>query len=711
MGNFWGDGMKLIKGGKSLLDSNVVTGNFSLAGNPLFYAQTFYELPVPGLVIEAFGDFHIVDANRLAIGELARSPLKIIGERFTEIFDSTLTMPALIGLAGVPADLRSNGSFNSVNLAPSDADKTFELFGVNTMESKDGRYLIMLFRSRAGASFNGVRDSWNPQPLTDSVTGLPNTLAAERKVDVLCHSLSRRAKDLVVALFSLEGWRKEAADFSDELADDLISSMALRLRPWIEDGVFISRYRSDEFLVFLNGRDDFREVLRSVYEALTDEFVVHGFSFTFSVNAGVYVRDIWDSLLAEDLLAKARKAALRAKLEDGSSFVVYSDKMDQQASSRKEMEEVIDAFRRGEFHLNFQPVVCFSTGRVGFAEGLLRWTHPEKGVQRPFEFLEHIQETSVYDEVGLWVLDLALSTIEGWASREIDIRLCINIGARQLADEVFLERAVSVLSNFEPAVVKRLSVDVIKLGRLSDVGALAQPMKVLGSKGIRFSIDDFGAGDTRLFGAARLPIESIKISQSYVSNLEDDLGSMFIVQNIVEFSSQNGVSIYAKGVETTKQFNLLKALGCEGAQGYAISRPLSEPDFVDYLERFIPDQLAELESRASDEQSSEVFSFALTEHKTLLKEMLTQTIHQKKTLNQQKSGLEAFLEAMSEVEQGIAGSAEKRAQLEMIKRSVRRLIDEMPLEDDGDSARASVDIREVVLMLSELIVAVNEMTD
>jgi len=113
----------------------------------------------------------------------------------------------------------------------------------------------------------------------------------------------------------------------------------------------------------------------------------------------------------------------------------------------------------------------------------------------------------------------------------------------------------------------------------------------------------------------------------------------------------------------------------------------------------------------TDEQSAEVFSFALTEHKTLLKEMLTQTIHQKKTLNHQRGNLEAFLESMSEVENNIADSPEKRVQLELIKRSVRRLIEGMPAGNEESGNAVSVDVREVVLMLSELIVAVSEMAD
>ena len=700
--------MKLIKGGKPSAGNNVITGDFSVSDNSLFYARAFYELPLPGLVVEAFGDFRIADANRLAIEELARSPLTIIGKKFVEVFDSSLSMPALVSLAGVPAYFKNNAK-REVSLISGDVRNTFELFGINSMDARGASYLILLFRARPANSDDA--DSALSWQLTDAVTGLPNTFGAERKIELLCHSLSRRSRDLVVALFSLEGWRKEVANFSSDLADDLIASMALCLRPWIDDGIFVSRYRSDEFMVILSGRDDFRDVLRDIYEALTDEFIVHGFSFNFSVNAGFYVRDIWDSLRAEDLLAKARKAVLRAKLEGGSRLVAYSDKMQRSLNNGHKAAEIVDAFRRGEFYLDFQPAVCFSTGGVGFAEGLLRWTHPDQGVQKPVEFLEYLQEMAIYDEVGLWVLDLALSTIEGWGSEELNIPLFINIGARQLADEVFFKRAVSVLLNFEPSVSSRLGIDVINLSELPDIHLLAKHMRTLANMGVRFSIDDFGAGDTRLFSAARLPVDSIKLSQSYVSNLADDLGSMFIVQNIVEFATQNGVSVYAKGVENPKQFNLLKAFGCAGAQGFAISKPLPEADFVDYLQRFGPDEMAELEPGVTDAQGAEVFSFALTEHKALLKEMLTQSIHQEKTLNHQVDNLEAFLEAMSKLEDGMAASPEKRVQSELIRQSVRQLIASISAGGKGEDGPMSVDVREVVLLLSELIVAVSEMVD
>lgn len=320
--------MKLISGDKSLNVGNVVRGDFSPSGSPLFYARTFYELPVAGLVVEAFGEFRIADANRLGIAELAMSPLSVIGETFTNIFGSALTIPALVELANVPADLNS-AALNRLRLVEGagGGQTSFELFGVNRMDVKGVCYLILLFRREAPANTDhGLSQTL---PLIDRVTGLPNTAGAERKLDILCHGVPQRSGNLAVGLFSLAGWRKEAANFSDELADDLISLMALRLMPWIGEGIFVSRYRSDEFLVALQDRGNFKEVLQAVYDALTGEFVAHGLSFNFTVNAGVYVRGAHRSPEAGDMLARARRAALKARLAGADGLVFDTEGTEQ----------------------------------------------------------------------------------------------------------------------------------------------------------------------------------------------------------------------------------------------------------------------------------------------------------------------------------------------------------------------------------------------
>lgn len=704
--------MRLVKGGADN-PTNVVSASFSGSGSSLLYARMFYELPFPAILVQVTHNNTIADANKQAVKELALKPKDIMGASFDELFSSSVTISALVG--HMETGEQAGGqelALKNIELVPQGSRKFLEIFGLNTLEAHGHKYLILIFKPRSNGTGEHGLFGDSSMSLIDPVTGMPNTLAAERKLEVLCSSVSQRSRDLAVALFSLEGWRRESGNYSSKLADYLMAAMASRLLTSAGDGVFISRYRSDEFLVTVNGRGDFREVLDRIFSELTREFVIHGFSFTFSVSAGLYVRDIWEALLAEELLAKARKAALRAKLEGGNRFVVYRDKMEQLNPFVEQVEEVIDAFRRGEFSLYYQPVVSFETSTIEFAEGLLRWTHPRKGVQRPVDFLESIEGMAAYDEIGLWVLDLAMATLERWSASNITIGLCINISARQLADEQFVKRALAVTSHYDEEFVNRLSIDVINLDRLADARQLAIPLSTLGARGVRFSLDDFGAGDTRLFSSAHLTVGTIKISQSYVSNLDDDLGSMFIVQNIVEFASGNDVSVYAKGVETSKQYNLLRALGCAGAQGYAISRPLSEADFTDYLSRYSPGQMAELESEGGGGENQQLFSFALTEHKPLLKEMLAQTINRQTDPNQRKNDLNAFLEAVNEVEGQAAGCAEKQGQLKLIKHSVRRLLADLADAGGRDGVNpTTADIKNIVLVLSELIVAVNEITE
>ncbi|GAA0841250.1 hypothetical protein GCM10009113_07410 [Marinobacter szutsaonensis] len=704
--------MKLVQDNKGGMNSNVVFGNFSATGKSLFYARTFYELPVSGLVLQVAEEPRVVDANRFAIEALGLAPLKIVGARFTDLFESSPGIQALANFSGTDDSARrvSESEISAprdIYLVSVASEKTFEVFGVSSLEAREGRFLIVLFREQS----DETRMPSGGQSLCDSVTGLPNTLAAERKLDLLCSTVSPRSRDFVVALFSLEGWRQQSADFSSDLADELMATMADRLKPLLDEGIFVARYRKDEFLVMLNGRGDFRALLDKVYRKLTGEFVVRGFSFSFHVNAGACVRNIWESLMPEELLAKARKAVERSRLEGVQGRVVYSDKSEQCRTSGEGVREIIDGFRKKEFCLHFQPVVSLETGRVELAEGLLRWSHPERGLQRPIDFLASIEDHAVYDEVGLWVLDLALQTLESWRETDIPSQLCINIGARQLADNVFVRRAMSIISNYRHEIVKKLSIDIIDLAGLGDPLALEAPLCQLASRGIRFALDDFGTGDSCLLSSPLIPIDTIKINQGYVSSLEDDLGSMFIVQNIVDFAAQYGVQVYAKGVENPRQFNLLKALGCSCVQGFGISRPLPESGFVDYLREY---STGDSLSDSWDETSpvdSDLFSFALMEHKLLLREMLNQSSGRAVPLEERQAELESVLESVSEIERLLENASEKQIRLGEIKQSVNTLLAENPGVGRDGVPTDSAPLKEVVLVLSELIAAINEMAD
>lgn len=698
--------MRLIKGGRSTDGSNVRSVDFAGASRSLFYAKAFFELPFPGFVVEAGGEFSIVDVNRRAVGLLGVSAMKIVGRPFKDVFHLSSPIAALVD---VWQEGQNSGQALTLSLAeaPSPPNTTdMELVGVSQLEDGGKHYLIVMLRAskiKTGSEAEPARQ------LVDGATGLPNTLAAERKLELLCSSLTHRSKDLVVALFSVESQGCEADGQNPGVPEMAIGVIANRLKTYSAEGVFISRYRRNEFMVVLHGRKDFRDVLERVYEALTSEFLVGGKPCFFSVKAGVHMRNVWDSMQAEELLAKARKAAQQAKLEGGNTFVVYRRGIQHSEANAIECDQIVDSFRKGEFKLHFQPVISFRTGRVEFAEGLLRWAHPKKGEQRPLKFLEYIVNTPVYDEVGLWVLDLALSTLEGWIERGLDVGLCINIGAAQLASPVFQERATRVFTNYSAATRNRLSIDIVNLDNLEDIPALINGMKRLGQGGVRFAIDDFGTGDTRILGAMPLPVDSIKLGQGYVSSLQDDLGSVFIVQNIIEYALQNEIDVYAKGVETAEQYSLLEALGCAGAQGFAISKPLAGEDFITYINEYEPDLAPASLSSVNGAGEGDVFSFALTEHKALLKEMLSQTISMQEPPIQRISELEALLKAMGELEEKIEVSGERKAQLAHLRASVRCLLDGIAVQGhSADVGAHSFDAREAMRLLTQLVNLVNE---
>jgi len=699
--------MRLVKGGKSELGSNVVSGNFSSPGKSLFYSRTFYELPVAGLLIQVTSENRIVDANRLAIEALGVSAVQLIGEKFEEIFDLSADAESLLTGTAVDCTVLDGSplepeSCDAVFVSSKGEERGVRFFGVNTLEANEERFLILTFRLIKEFDRSDREDMRSTLTVYDPLTGLPNTVGAERTLESLCKTLSARSKDFVVAIFSLEGWRREAENFPPDLADELVSVLANRLKVFIGDGVFIARYRRDEFLILVHGRADFRDVLDKMFAALNREIVTRGFEFQLAVNAGVCVREIWEAMRPEELLLKARKAVSRVSSGASPSFIVHRQRAGRYSKAiEREAQEVIDAFRRNEFCLHFQPVVGLPTGRVQFAEGLLRWKHPSKGIQRPVDFLSSIESFAIFDEVGLWVLDLALATLESWQRRGISISLCINMAAQQLANEVLLERALAICANYPEGIVKRLSIDINSLEYLDDHRSLEKPLRELYARGIRFAIDDFGEGGSKILSSPLVPIDCIKIGQSYISGLEDDLGAIFIVQNIVDFAGEYGVDVVAKGIETSGQYKLLEAIGCSGGQGFGISRPLAEDDLIGYL---TTQGAKDLSITLPEEGAGrhDLYSFALTEHKLLLREILSQAKRSNVALPEKKDDLESFLASVERLEANLSLPS-KSTRLEQIKKSVKRMIDEVDELEQVHPAGKEALLKEAVIVLSELI--------
>ena len=699
--------MRLVKGGKSELGPNVVSGNFSSPGKSLFYSRTFYELPVAGLLIQITSENRIVDANKLAVEALGLSAVQLIGAKFEDIFDLSAAAESLIAGAGldygiVDGPQQETGSCDAIIVSAKGEERGVQFFGVNSLEANEERFLILTFRLVKGCARSDRKNRHSALSVHDPLTGLPNTVGAEQMLETLCGSLPARSKDFVVAIFSLEGWRHESEHFPSDMADELVSILADRLKAFIGDGVFVARYRRDEFLVLVHGRADFRLILDKMFAELTREIFARGLSFELAVNAGVCVREIWDAMLPEELLLKARKSVAKARSDGSSSFIVYRQRARRYSKAiEREAQEVVDAFRRNEFCLHFQPVVSPQSGRVHFAEGLLRWRHPSKGIQQPVDFLGAIESFAIFDEVGLWVLDLALTTLESWQRSGISINLCINLAAQQLANDMFLERALAVCSNYSENIVRKLSIDITSLDYLDDHHSLEKPLRDLYRRGIRFAIDDFGDGDSRILSSPLLPIDSIKIGQSYVSGLESDLGAIFIFQNIVDFAEEYGVEVVAKGVETLRQYKLLESMGCSGVQGFGISRPLSEDNLIEYLRKHGGRDLSKTLPEEGGDRNN-LYSFALTEHKLLLREILNQASRNNIELPERKDDLKAFLESVERLEKNLNRSS-KSKRLERIKKIVKAIIDDEGALDQVRLSGNQALLKEAIIVLSELI--------
>lgn len=702
--------MKLVKNGKVSQFSRVREVDFTSPRKTLFYSQVFYELPWPGLIVSLSSDNTIVDSNSLANKELQTDSLDLIGRSFFDIFDPAhdMVLESLSYSRSESALTTANFPQAHKRLKTANSRQIFDLVYANSFISDDSEYLIILFMRSGSVSENSNGHGQNF--MADSLPGLPDTGLAERKLDLLCNSISLQARDLAVAIFSLEDWRQVESSHSVRLSEQLIRVISTRLRRWHCENVFISRYKKDEFLVLMHGRSDYRETLEEIHSALRDEFVVNGLSFQFTINAGVGVRNIWEAPLAEEMLAKARKAVERSRLEGQGKLVTFSDKMELRTQSHHAIDEIIDGFQKGEFSLNLQPMINLKKGTVEFAEGLLRWDHPQKGTQRPVDFLESIQNLPMYNEVSLCVLDLSLRILDKWYKCNIPTRLCINISADQLADETFLAGALVVIANYSQDVVSQLSIDILQQSQQGEPDKLIFSIERLARKGLEFALDDFGVGDSALLTSALPLINSIKLSQHYVKGLDEDLGSVYIVQQIVDFASQHDIDVYAKGVETTNQYNILKALGCKGVQGFGLAEPLTEEYFMDYLRNFSSKGRPVSQGRKQSTLPNS-FTIALAEHKLLLREMLMQTIENKQSLQERRGALVSLLTSVDHLERPEPKRFENECKLTSIKTRARRLLDTTPSSIKSVDHKDISVMRQEIRLLSELIANIDEVID
>jgi EAL domain-containing protein (putative c-di-GMP-specific phosphodiesterase class I) len=274
----------------------------------------------------------------------------------------------------------------------------------------------------------------------------------------------------------------------------------------------------------------------------------------------------------------------QAKLLGKSRFHVFDTEHDRSVRGHNEsLKEMRDALDSGQLILFYQPTVNLRTGRLVGVEALIRRQHPDRGLLGPGLFLPVIENHALAVELGEWVMHTALDQVLAWQAQGLDLPVSVNVGARQLQQRDFLGRLQAILSRHPSVPAGRLELEVLETSALEDIGGVTHVIEQCGLMGVSFALDDFGTGYSSLTQLKRMPVQELKIDQSFIRDLDDDSEDAVIVRSTIDMSHSLGLKVVAEGVELACSLRLLERWQCDAAQGYLISRPLPAAAFEAWI--------------------------------------------------------------------------------------------------------------------------------
>gem|GEM_PF-2021833 len=422
--------------------------------------------------------------------------------------------------------------------------------------------------------------------LRDSLTGLPNR---KRFMDCLYIALKRSAAKkeaeksradksvTVVCFLDLDQFKIVNDSLGHDTGDRLLQAVASRLGNMISPEQTLARFGGDEFVLLLEDVQEIEEaigVVCQVHEMFTNPFSVtrngveHEIFATMSIGIAM-ATDPGDS--PEDLLRHADAAMYQAKERGRSKYEVFDDRMRGVVRRRLYMENALRrAIERNEFSVYYQNIVNIGTERTSGFEALLRWNRSGHKMCSPATFIRLAEEIGLIVPIGHWVLREACKQARLW--EEHSLRVNVNLSARQLSRSDLVDVVADVLDE-TGCVPYSLGLEITETVLMDDPDISLQRLKELRSLGIRLSIDDFGTGYASLSYLKKFPIDVLKIDRSFVSGVGKDFEDTAIVKATVNLGHALGLEIVAEGVETFEQFDALKGLGCDYAQGYFLGRP------------------------------------------------------------------------------------------------------------------------------------------
>jgi diguanylate cyclase (GGDEF)-like protein/PAS domain S-box-containing protein len=427
----------------------------------------------------------------------------------------------------------------------------------------------------------------------DPLTQLPNRRLLQDRLSQALAASSRNSRCGAILFLDMDNFKVLNDTRGHDVGDLLLIEVAQRLHTCVRGGDTVARLGGDEFVVLLEDLSEeaeeaaakSKQVGDKVQAAISRPFNLKGHEYHCSTSIGIGLFHNGDVTI-DELLKHADLAMYQSKNAGRNTLRFFDPAMQAALDERSELEaDLRNALKYRQLQLYYQPQVEGALG-VASAEALLRWLHPKRGLVSPGDFIPLAEETGLILPIGHWVLETACAQIKRWEGKPDShkLKLAVNVSARQFRQPDFVAQVRQVLasSGINPASLKIELTESLVLDNVNDTITKMQALKAIG---IGFSMDDFGTGYSSLSYLTRLPLDQLKIDQSFVSAIGTDSNGDVIVQTIITMGRTLGLNVIAEGVETKAQRDFLEQNGCHAYQGFYFSRPVP----VDEFELFIKD--------------------------------------------------------------------------------------------------------------------------
>jgi diguanylate cyclase (GGDEF)-like protein len=417
----------------------------------------------------------------------------------------------------------------------------------------------------------------------DMVTGLPNRVAFEVQIAHLIAMHGDSASNAFSVLLIQIGRFSEINNtLGHDIGDEFMRKLSSLLKDQVGVDTFVARHANNMFALSLVTSDQTMET--AVIERLAGTFgqpvELDGLHVDYTISAGV-ARYPEHGTTARTLLQHADSAMYMAKKRN-LLHAVYNAELDPHRPERLSiMGELRRGLEKGQFQVYFQPKIDIASGTITAAEALTRWVHPERGLLAPDHFIPLAEQTGNISRLTAWVMEAAVKQSRAWSDKGINVKIAVNLSARDLSDRQLPERLADHLERYGVGH-GRLILEITESAIMSDPINALSVLNALNAMGMTLSIDDYGTGYSSLAYLKSLPVHEIKIDKSFVVNLATNPGDEILVRSTIELGHNLGLKVTAEGVEDAASLSILNRHGCETGQGYYFSKPLSVEDFESF---------------------------------------------------------------------------------------------------------------------------------